>query len=138
MAFNAYSPLGGGFLTGNLTRGTAANTRLTSAYGAHFARWYDRPEFHDAVRTLLAVIEPLAIKPSEAALRWIAYHSALGEADGVILGATKAEHLRQNLVDIEKGPLPREVVDVIADIGRTIDALGGGDFEVVPASLPPR
>lgn len=138
MAFNAYSPLGGGFLTGNLTKGTAEGTRLTSAYGAHFARWYDRPEFHDAVRALLRAIEPLGIRPSEAALRWVAYHSALREADGIILGATKAEHLRQNLADIEKGPLPQEVVDVVADIGRTIDALGGGDFEVVPANLPPR
>ncbi|XXG96914.1 hypothetical protein Hte_003205 [Hypoxylon texense] len=138
MTFNAYSPLGGGFLTGNLTKGTAAGTRLTSAYGAHFARWYDRPAFHDAVRALLRAIEPLGIAPSEAALRWAAYHSALGEADGVILGASKVEQLRQNAADIEKGPLPREVVDVIADIGRTIDALGGGNFEVDPASLPPR
>ncbi|KAI1781268.1 Aldo/keto reductase [Hypoxylon cercidicola] len=138
MAFNAYSPLGGGFLTGNLTRGAAEGTRLRSAYGAHFARWYDRPAFHAAVRALLDAIEPLGIRPSEAALRWVAYHSALGDADGVILGATKAEHLGQNLRDIEKGPLPREVVDVIADIGRTIDALGGGNFEVVPADLPPR
>ncbi|KAI1767012.1 Aldo/keto reductase [Hypoxylon sp. FL1150] len=138
ITFNAYSPLGGGFLTGNLTKGTAENTRLTSAYGAHFARWYDRPEFHDAVRALLRVVEPLGIKPSEAALRWVAYHSALGEADGIILGATKAEQLRQNLEDIKKGPLPSEVLEVIAEIGRTIDELGGGDFEVDPAKLPPK
>lgn len=138
MTFNAYSPLGGGFLTGKLTLGTAEGTRLRSAYGAHFANWYDRPEFHDAVRRLLEIIEPLGIKPSEAALRWLAYHSDLGERDGIILGATKVEQLKQNLEDVEKGPLPREVVDVIAAIGKAVDEMGGGDFEVVPAKLPPK
>ncbi|KAI1139951.1 Aldo/keto reductase [Hypoxylon sp. FL0543] len=138
MTFNAYSPLGGGFLTGKLTQGKAEGTRLRSAYGAHFAAWYDKPEFHDAVRKLLEVIEPLGITPPEAALRWVAYHSALGENDGIILGATKLEQLKPNLVDIEKGPLPQEVVDVITDIGKTIDAMGGGDFEVKPSKLPPK
>ncbi|KAI2775933.1 Aldo/keto reductase [Daldinia loculata] len=138
MTFNAYSPLGGGFLTGKLTLGTAEGTRLRSAYGAHFARWYDRPEFHDAVRRLLEAIEPLGIKPSEAALRWLAYHSVLGEKDGIILGATKVEQLRQNIEDVSRGPLPREIVEVIDAIGETIDALGGGDFEVRPTELPPR
>ncbi|KAI2632260.1 Aldo/keto reductase [Hypoxylon sp. NC1633] len=138
MMFKAYSPLGGGFLTGNLTRGTAEGTRLGSAYGAHFTAWYDKPEFHEAVRKLLEVIEPLGIKPSEAALRWIAYHSALGEKDGIILGATKAHQVRENLKDIEKGPLPQEVVEVITAIGEAIDAIGGGDFQLRPATLPPK
>ncbi|KAI0112825.1 Aldo/keto reductase [Hypoxylon sp. NC0597] len=138
MTFNAYSPLGGGFLTGKLTLGNAEGTRLRSAYGAHFAAWYDKPEFHDAVRKLLTVIEPLGIKPAEAALRWVTYHSTLDEKDGVILGASKLEQLKSNLVDIEKGPLPQEVVDVITEIGKTIDAIGGGDFEVKPANLPPK
>ncbi|KAI1206204.1 Aldo/keto reductase [Annulohypoxylon truncatum] len=138
MTFNGYSPLGGGFLTGKLTLGTAEGTRLRSAYGAHFAAWYDRPEFHDAVKKLLEVIEPLGIKPSEAALRWAAYHSALGEKDGIILGATKIEQLKQNLEDIEKGPLPQAVVDEIIVIGKTIDAMGTGNFDVKPANLPPK
>ncbi|KAI0882615.1 Aldo/keto reductase [Annulohypoxylon maeteangense] len=138
MTFNAYSPLGGGFLTGKLTLGTAEGTRLRSAYGAHFAAWYDRPEFHDAVKKLLEVIGPLGIKPSEAALRWLAYHSDLGEKDGVILGATKIEQLKQNLEDMEKGALPQAVVDEIMAIGETIDAMGSGNFDVKPAELPPR
>ncbi|KAI0851994.1 Aldo/keto reductase [Daldinia vernicosa] len=138
MTFNAYSPLGGGFLTGKLTLGTAEGTRLRSAYGAHFARWYDRPEFHNAVRKLLEAIEPLGIKPSEAALRWLAYHSVLGEKDGIILGATKVEQVKQNIEDIGRGPLPREIVGVIDAIGEAIDALGGGDFEVRPTELPPK
>ncbi|KAI2624540.1 Aldo/keto reductase [Hypomontagnella submonticulosa] len=138
MTFNAYSPLGGGFLTGNLTQGTAQGTRLGSAYGGHFARWYDKPEFHSAVKRLMEVGEPLGIKPTEAALRWLAYHSDLKENDGIILGATKIEQLKANLEDLKKGPLPQEVLDVITAIGEAIDAIGGGDFEVRPSELPPR
>lgn len=139
IAFNAYSPLGGGFLTGRLTAGDAAGTRLGSAYGAHFTRWYDRPEFHDAVRALLAVIEPLGIRPAGAALRWIAFHAALDPArDGIILGATKVDQVRQNVDDINQGPLPQAVLDEIESIGRKIDEMGGGDFEVKPAALPPK
>ncbi|KAI1295316.1 Aldo/keto reductase [Xylaria venustula] len=138
MTFNAYSPLGGGFLTGKLTTGKAAGTRLGSAYGAHFTNMYDHPEFHDAVRGLLKVIEPYGIKPTEAALRWCAYHSILSEKDGIILGATKPEQLLANMEDIKKGPLPQVVIDEIADIGRKIDEMGGGDFEIKPSKLPPK
>ncbi|RYC57391.1 hypothetical protein CHU98_g8812 [Xylaria longipes] len=138
MKFNAYSPLGGGFLTGNLTTGNAAGTRLGSAYGAHFTRMYDHPEFHEAIRDLLKIIEPLDIKPIEAALRWVAYHSILGEKDGIILGATKPEQLLANMEDIRKGPLPQVVVDEIEEIGRKVDEMGGGDFEIKPSRLPPK
>jgi aflatoxin B1 aldehyde reductase len=138
MTFNAYSPLGGGFLTGKLTQGNAEGTRLGSAYGAHFTRWYDRTEFHDAIRRLMGVIEPLGIKPSEAALRWLAYHSSLQETDGIILGATKVEQFKENFNDIIKGPLPKEVLDEITAIGKTIEAIGGGSFDINPSELPPR
>ncbi|KAI0182687.1 putative aldo/keto reductase [Xylaria flabelliformis] len=138
MSFNAYSPLGGGFLTGNLTTGNAAGTRLGSAYGAHFTEMYDHPEFHEAIRSLLKVVEPLGIKPTEAALRWIAYHSVLNEADGIILGASKPDQLLANMEDIHKGPLPQVVVDEIMKIGRKVDEMGGGDFEIKPSKLPPK
>ncbi|KAI1734952.1 Aldo/keto reductase [Xylaria scruposa] len=138
MSFNAYSPLGGGFLTGNLTTGNAAGTRLGRAYGAHFTKMYDHPEFHKEIRDLINVVEPLGIKPAEAALRWIAYHSVLNAADGIILGASKPDQLLANMEDIHKGPLPQVVVDEIVEIGRMVDKMGGGDFEIKPSKLPPK
>lgn len=44
---------------------------------------------------------------AEVALRWISHHSQLKKelGDTVIIGASKIEHIEQNLVDLEKGPL---------------------------------
>lgn len=135
MTFVAYSPLGGGFLTGKLTQGKAEGTRLEAAYGAHFRAWYDRPQLHDAIRKLLEVIEPLGIRPTEAALRWLAYHSLLGESDGIILGATRKHQIPQNVADIEKGPLPEGVLKQITLIKEIIDS-GDLDFTVDAAKMP--
>ncbi|KAH8649823.1 putative aldo/keto reductase [Xylariales sp. PMI_506] len=138
IAFNAFSPLGGGFLTGKLTSGEAAGTRLGSAYGAHFRGWYDREEFHAAVHALQGVLAPLGISTVGAALRWIAYHSALQpDRDGIILGATKVEQIQSNVADIAAGPLPQVVIDEIKRIRVTVADLQD-KFQVNPAALPPR
>lgn len=44
---------------------------------------------HNAQRKLADSTRELGITPIEAALRWVIYHSALQEQDGVILGASK-------------------------------------------------
>ena len=48
----------------------------------------------------------------ESALRWMKHHSDLGANDAIIIGASSLKHLEDNLNDLEKGPLPKEVVDV--------------------------
>jgi aflatoxin B1 aldehyde reductase len=52
----------------------------------------------------------------EASLRWLIHHSALrvkNGNDGIIVGVSKAEHLRENLSYVESGPLPDEVVKAL-------------------------
>lgn len=54
----------------------------------------------------------------EIALRWVRHHSALnmketGGRDGVIVGVSSFDQLQQNLTDLEKGPLPEEVVKAL-------------------------
>jgi aflatoxin B1 aldehyde reductase len=68
---------------------------------------------HAAMADLLGTLEPLGIAGSEACLRWLYYHSALSEDDGVILGASKTPQIVQNMTDISKGPLPTEVLQKI-------------------------
>ncbi|KAH8883127.1 Aldo/keto reductase [Thozetella sp. PMI_491] len=137
ITFNAYSPLAAGFLTGNLTSGRAEGTRLGSPYGAHFRGWYDKAEFHAAIRNLMDVIDPRGIKPTEAALRWLAYHSPLTEKDGIILGATKVEQIQENMVHIAKGPLP---ADIVAVINRIKDTVGEAtkSIQIDPSILAPK
>lgn len=38
-----------------------------------------------------------------------------GERDGVIIGVSSLAQLEGNLKDLEKGPLPQEVVDALDD-----------------------
>ncbi|KAJ5091236.1 hypothetical protein NUU61_006106 [Penicillium alfredii] len=112
IAFNAYSPLAGGFLTGRATRGDIEGTRFAPGNQV-FGRlntMYDKPEMHAAITDLQDTIEPLEITGSEACLRWIYYHSILREGDGVILGASKIPQIVQNVEHLAKGPLPEEVV----------------------------
>ena len=47
----------------------------------------------------------------EVAVRWIAHHSALADEDGIILGASKTEQIRESVAMIRKGPLSREVLE---------------------------
>ncbi len=53
----------------------------------------------------------------EIALRWCTHHSALkmqdGGTDGVIIGVSSLEQLKSNLGDLEKGPLPEEVLKAL-------------------------
>ena len=43
------------------------------------------------------------------------HHSKLGREypDGVLIGASSTTHIEQNLVDLEKGPLPEDVVKAL-------------------------
>jgi aflatoxin B1 aldehyde reductase len=52
----------------------------------------------------------------ETALRWCVHHSALkvkDANDGVVIGVSSLKQLEGNLRDLEKGPLPEEVVQVL-------------------------
>lgn len=55
----------------------------------------------------------------EIALRWCMHHSALNIArdggDGIIIGVRSQAQLERNLRDLEKGPLPEEVVKTLDD-----------------------
>jgi hypothetical protein len=79
---------------------------------------FDKPSMHSAVKKLQAVIKPQGITLTEASLRWLVYHSALREGDGVTLGASKMSHLEDNTKDIAKGPLPDDVVEGWRRCGR--------------------
>jgi len=49
---------------------------------------------------------------AEVALRWISHHSLLRRehGDAVLIGDSSLTHIEQNLIDLEKGPLPDEVL----------------------------
>ena len=52
---------------------------------------------------------------AEVALRWMTHHSRLGKEfpDAILIGASSTKHIEQNMVDLEKGPLPDDVVKAL-------------------------
>jgi aflatoxin B1 aldehyde reductase len=79
--------------------------------------------FQDSMFNALNVIEPVVKQHNltllEVALRWCVHHSQLkvfsnnGGNDGIIIGVSSLQQLEGNLENLEKGPLPDEVIKVL-------------------------
>ena len=85
---------------------------------------YLRPGIIEGARIIREASERAGIPPLEVAMRWIAHHSALrgrnrGGSDGVVIGFSSLEQLRQNLDALEKGgPLGEEVLKALENAWR--------------------
>lgn len=120
IALYAFQPLAGGFLTGRYTR-----DQTTFEPGSRFdpGIWqgtlhrnrYWNDSYFDALESIHAVAEKHGLTDAEVALRWLKHHSQLRAEldDAIIVGASSTKHLEQNLADLEKGPLPEEVVQAV-------------------------
>jgi aflatoxin B1 aldehyde reductase len=120
--FYEFNPLGGGFLTDRYTRETEqieAGSRFdpNRRQGANYRARYWNDAYFDALDILRPVVKKHGISEAEAALRWIANHSLLSreEGDKIIIGASSAKQLDENLANLEKGPLPEEVLKAFDD-----------------------
>jgi aflatoxin B1 aldehyde reductase len=61
----------------------------------------------------------------ETALRWTVHHSQLrikGGNDGILIGISSYEQLDSNLDNLEKGPLPEDVVKALDEAWRICKA----------------
>ncbi|KAJ5793851.1 Drug/metabolite transporter [Penicillium paradoxum] len=115
-----YNPLAGGLFSGKYkTKDIPAEGRYSdsSSTGPNYRARY----FRDATFEALSIIEPVVEKHGltllETALRWARHHSALrmdnGGRDGVLVGVSSFAQLETNLADLQKGPLPEEVVQAL-------------------------
>ncbi|KAJ7441421.1 NADP-dependent oxidoreductase domain-containing protein [Mycena latifolia] len=116
-SFYAFNPLAGGFLTARYTRDQAVSAESARFDPARLtgkllrARYWNDSTWA-AIELLRAAIAPHGISESDAALRWLAHHSALKNefGDAVIVGAGSTAHLEANLTALDQGPLPEDVV----------------------------
>ena len=74
---------------------------------------YWKKSFFDAVDLLKNVCEKYSITTVEATYRWLAYHSMLNaeRGDAIIIGASKLDHLKQNMNAVKAGPLQDEILE---------------------------
>ncbi len=108
MRYCAYNPLAGGLLTGRYGKFEDApdDGRFTHRPGYRNRYW--KKSCFDAVELLKEAAAAHGIGLVEAVYRWLAHHSMLSAArgDAIIVGASKAGHLAQNLAAAAGGPLP--------------------------------
>lgn len=117
IAFYAYNPLGGGYLTDKYERATKEHEEGSRfdpqrAQGAHYRRRYWNDAYFDALDIIRPVAKKLGMTTAEAAVRWCNHHSLMKAeyGDAIIIGASSAKQLEENLESLEKGPLPEEMV----------------------------
>lgn len=115
ISFYVFSPLAGGMLSDRYDRTGSeheAGSRFDpKAKGYYRKQYWNEPSFA-ALDVLRPVVKKHGMTTSEAALRWTSHHSLLKKehGDAVIIGASSAAQLEENLSNLEKGPLPEEVV----------------------------
>ncbi|KAF8644960.1 hypothetical protein AX16_008163 [Volvariella volvacea WC 439] len=127
LAFYEFNPLAGGFFTDRYT-----NIRDNPEPGSRFDpkrnqgqmyrnRYWNEPYFQ-ALDKIRPVAEKYGLTLVEISLRWVSHHSLMKRkyGDAIIIGASSLRHLEQNLVDLEKGPLPEEVLQVLDEAWKLV------------------
>ncbi|KAF9092852.1 hypothetical protein BGX23_003885 [Mortierella sp. AD031] len=116
IAFYAFNPLAGGLLSGkhNFSQPEAeAGGRFDtkSSPGKLYRDRYWNTLYFEAITALTKAAQEHKLTLVEATLRWMSHHSGLNTQDGIIIGVGSIQHLEQNLIDLDKGPLPKDVVE---------------------------
>ena len=108
MRFHAYNPLAGGLLTGRYAAFEDAPDDGRFTHRPNYRNRYWKKSCFDAVALLKDAAESRGLGLVEAVYRWLAHHSMLSAArgDAIIVGASKAVHLAENLAAAAAGPLP--------------------------------
>lgn len=115
ISFYAYNPLAGGMLTGkHLSHDALPDSGRFSTEPGYLERYW-REDYFDVLRDLANACRELGLKPVDVALGWLVNHSLLDaeRGDGIILGASKADHLAQNMVACGHAPLDQKILDIL-------------------------
>lgn len=122
MTFNAFRTLAAGFLTGKFVSNEYKGTRFgdENPLGKFAQKLFGAEDLHSAMRRFNEEMKLYNVTPIEVAIRWIIYHSALGDEDGVIIGASKAEQVWETVNIMKKGPLPEMVRKAADDLWNAV------------------
>jgi len=125
IAFYAYSPLAGGFLTKTreqILEGAGRFHRETPM-GMVYTGMYVRPAYLDALAEWEAVAREAGVERAEMAYRWVRFNSPLREesGDALIFGASSLAQVEQTLGWLAKGPLGEETCRAIDGVWRKIE-----------------
>ncbi|KAG0352418.1 NADP-dependent oxidoreductase domain-containing protein [Gamsiella multidivaricata] len=137
IAFYAYNPIAGGLLSGryNFEKETdGGRFDLKTGFGQIYRERYWNQLFFEAVKSMEKITKEHNLTLIESALRWMTHHSGLGPNDAIIIGASSMSHLEDNLKDLKKGPLPKEVLDAFDEAWEHVKVACPSYFKT-PASV---
>ena len=108
----AYNPLAGGFLTAKYSNPKKIPKGSRFDLFKPYQNRYWKNVYFKTLKSIKKVCDLYGISPSEAALRWLIHHSQMQAVrqDGIIIGASKIEHLKANLKACKAGKLPEEII----------------------------
>lgn len=113
--FYAYNPLAGGMLTGkHLDMDDIPDRGRFNAERGYLDRYW-KQDYFNVLQELQTACKKFDLKPVEVALSWLVNHSLLNDelGDGIILGASRLEHLAQNMSACDHAPLDQSILDIL-------------------------
>lgn len=115
-----YNPIAGGLFSGKIKSMDLVPDSGRFSNNANSGEQYRKRYFRESTFKALSVIEEAIAKHDltmiETALRWMIHHSKLrikDGNDGILIGVSSVDQLENNLDNLEKGPLPDEVVQAL-------------------------
>ncbi|GJE91889.1 aldo/keto reductase [Phanerochaete sordida] len=127
IAYAAYSPLAGGFLTDRFfVPAPGGDVPLQKFDLRYTPSWYQDRYYPmaAAVAELLGVVKAHGLTLTEVAYRWLEWHSMLRPGDhGIVMAASRLEQVEGSVADCDKGPLPEAVVEACEEAWRKSKAL---------------
>lgn len=117
-SFVAYNPLAAGLLTGKHSASGEVKEGRFKNNPNYMPRFYTPANF-EALEMIRSACEDADISMVDASYRWLMHHSALGDGDGILIGASSMKQLEENLrccsnaKDSQGGKLPESLVGAI-------------------------
>lgn len=113
MRFYAYNPLAGGLLTGKYHSASDDYSGGRFSLRPGYRDRYWKESYFNAVETVRRACDEVGIGMVPASLMWLAQHSALSETrgDGVIVGVSRVDQLKENYSSLSSGTLPQGIVE---------------------------
>jgi aflatoxin B1 aldehyde reductase len=118
VAFHAYSPLAGGFLTKTRQDVVKEQGRFAKdQYRGLYREMYNNEPFLEAQDEWGRIAEEEHVTKMELAYRWMCYHSSLKAefGDGVIIGG-RLEQLEETIESVHRGELSEHAVKKIQEL----------------------
>jgi 1-deoxyxylulose-5-phosphate synthase len=116
LAVVPYNPLAGGLLTGKHQVAAPLPDSRFARMPLYKDRYWHAANF-EAVTRLSEIAASCGRSLTRLALGWLLHHA---DVTSVIIGASKIEHLQDNLAVLDDGPLPPDALSACDDVWRTL------------------